>query len=373
MQSTKHIKIIILSLLFLASNTFLCNASVRVKDIVSVEGVRDNLLVGYGLVVGLNGTGDNLNNSVFTQKGLVDFLERLGVNTRGANLKTKNIAAVMLTASLPPFSRQGNRIDISVSTLGDCKSLQGGTLLATPILGADGEVYAVGQGQVSLGGFSASGKSGTSINKGVTTNGFIANGAIIEKEIDFDLRSMSTIKLSLRNPDISTALEIAAAINTHAGGKLSKALDPGTVEIHVPPHEKDNIVGLLAEIEQLVIEPDLAAKIIIDEASGTIVMGDNVRISPVAVAQGNLTVTIDETPAISQPGPLSAGNTVVAAATTITVSEEPGKKMQIIEKNSTLKDLVNGLNALGVGPRDMINILQNIKAAGALQAEIETR
>jgi flagellar P-ring protein precursor FlgI len=366
----KHIIYIILYILLVPQAS---QAAVRIKDIVEVEGVRDNHLIGYGLVVGLNGTGDNLNNSVFTQKGLTDFLERLGVNTRGANLKTKNVAAVTITASLPPFAHQGTRIDVSVSTLGDAKSLQGGTLLATPLLGADGEVYAVAQGQVSLGGFTAAGKSGTSINKGVSTNGFIPNGAIIEKEIDFDFSSMNKLKLSLRNPDISTALNIAQTIDLHIGGGIAKATDPGTVELTIPARNKDNIVAMLGEIEKLTVEPDQNAKIVIDESSGTIVMGENVTISPVAVAQGNLTVTVSETPQVSQPGALSGGATAVTPQTKITADEDKGKKMEIIENGSTLKDLVNGLNALGVGPRDLINILQTIKSAGALQADIETK
>jgi flagellar P-ring protein precursor FlgI len=360
--------VLILGLFFIIE----AHAAIRIKDIVTVEGIRDNLLVGYGLVVGLNGTGDNLSNSSFTQKGLVDFLEKLGVNTRGANLKTKNLAAVTLTATLPPFSRQGNKIDVAVSTLGDAKSLQGGTLLATALLGADGEVYGVAQGQVSLGGFSASGKTGTSINKGVTTNGFIPNGAIVEKEINFDFSSMSTIKLSLRNPDMTTAFNISSAINHHLGGKLSKALDSGTVELLLSNHQQENIVTLLSELEQLTIDPDSSAKIIIDEASGTIVMGDNVRISPVAISQGNLTITITEQANISQPHSLSQGKTKETQVSDVSVSDS-GKKMKVLDGKSNLHDLVEGLNSLGVGPRDLINILQNIKAVGALQADIENR
>ena len=325
----------------------------RIKDVVSFEGVRENHLIGYGLVVGLNGTGDNLNNSVFTEKGLTDFLERLGINTRGANLKTKNIAAVTVTATLPPFSRQGSKIDISASTLGDAKSLQGGTLLPAPLVGADGEVYAVAQGSISIGGFAAATKASITLSKAVATNGFIQNGGIIEKEIDFDFRSMRSLKLSLHNPDITTALDIANKINREIDN-IAKAIDPGTVELLIPENRRDNIIKLLAEIEQLVILPDQIAKIIIDEASGTIVMGDNVKISPVAVSQGNLSVSVKNN---------SKG---------IPVSTDPGKEIHMLH-GADLKELVNGLNALGVGPRDLITILQNIKVAGALQAEIETR
>jgi flagellar P-ring protein precursor FlgI len=348
------------------------HATSRIKDIVSVEGVRENQLVGYGLVVGLNGTGDNLNNAPFTQKGLIDFLERLGVNTRGSNLKTKNIAAVTVTAALPAFARSGSNIDVTVSTLGDAKSLQGGTLLATPLLGADGEVYAVGQGSVTIGGFQAVGK-GTTVNKGVSTNGFIANGAIVEKEIDFDLNAMNSIKLALRNPDMSTSVQIAETINNKMHSDMARATDPGTVSITVPAGQKNNVVGLLSTIEKIDVETDQTAKVVIDEASGTIVIGENVRIDTVAIAQGNLTITIKEDPQVSQPGPLSGGSTVAVPNTTIKVDEQKGNRMVTMERGTTLKELVAGLNALGVGPRDMITILQTIKSAGALQAELQIK
>jgi flagellar P-ring protein FlgI len=350
-------------------------AASRIKDIVDVEGVRDNLLLGYGLVVGLNGTGDNLNNSAFTQKGLTDFLERLGVNTRGANLKTKNVAAVMVTGVLPPFARQGTRVDVNVSTLGDAKSLQDGTLLATPLLGADGQVYAVSQGQIVTGGFTATAKSGSSVSKNVTTNATIVNGAIIEKEISFNFNAMDSIKLALKNPDVTTAMDITNTINSEVGRKIANALDPGTVLVTIPIERRDAVVEFLADIEQLTIAPDTIAKIILDESSGTIVMGDNVRISPVAIAQGNLTITIRETPFVSQPNPFAPDNaeTIVAPNSDITVDEGEGNKMAMLGGTSTLGELVDGLNALGVGPRDLITIMHNIKAAGALQATIETR
>ncbi len=357
-----------------ASNAHAADA--RVKDIVNIEGVRDNLLVGYGLVVGLNGTGDNLKNSVFTQKGLEDLLSRMGVNTRGSNLKTKNVAAVTITAKLPPFSRQGSRIDVSVSTLGDAKSLQGGTLLATPLLGADGEVYAVAQGPLSIGGFQAtSPNSTTSISKGVSTGGFVPNGAIVEKEIDFDLNSLNSLSLALKNPDISTAKNIADAINGNLSGNYAKASDPGTVELSVPNALQGNVLELLASIEQIEVPTDQPARIVVDEASGTIVMGENVKIDTVAVAQGNLIVKVGQTPLVSQPNPFApeGAQTVVTAQENISVNENEDKKLAVLEEGATLKDLVNGLNALGVGPRDMITILETIKAAGALQAEIEVR
>lgn len=351
------------------------HASSRIKDIVNFEGVRENMLIGYGLVVGLNGTGDKLKNNAFTEQSLVAFLERQGVNTRGTELKTKNVAAVTVTAVLPPFSRQGSRIDVSVSALGDAKSLQGGTLLATPLYGADGDVYAVGQGAVAIGGFTASGDSGSSITKGVPTSGAIANGGLIEREIQFDLNAAQSMRLALRNPDFSTATRIADAINKRLGPNSARVGDPGTVSLTVPPSYAQNVATLMADIEQLPIEPDQVAKVVIDESTGTIVMGENVRIDTVAVAQGNLVVKIEETPQVSQPGPFApeGAQTVVVPRTQVSVDENNKSKMAVLKSGATLKDLVNGLNALGVGPRDLITILQTIKTAGAMQAEIVTK
>lgn len=350
-------------------------AASRLKDIVRYEGVRENLLVGYGLVVGLNGTGDKLNNNAFTEQSLVSFLERLGVNTRDSKLKTKNVAAVTVTASLPAFARQGSRLDVSVSALGDAKSLQGGTLLATPLYGADGEVYAVAQGSIAIGGYEASGDSGSSITKGVPTNGQIANGGIIEREIGFALNALRKVNLSLRNPDISTSYQIAQAVNTWLGEPVAEALDSGTVQVDVPASYQGNVTGLLAEIEQLDIQPDQVAKIVIDEASGTIVMGENVRIDNVAVAQGNLVVRINETPQVSQPGAFApdGAQTAVVPRTELAVDEGSENRLAELNTGASLKELVQGLNALGIGPRDLITILQTVKAAGALQAEIEAR
>lgn len=348
----------------------------RIKDVVSVEGIRDNMLIGYGLVVGLNGTGDKLKNNAFTEQSLVGFLERQGVNTRGTPLKSKNVAAVTVTAKLPGFARAGSTIDVNISAMGDAKSLLGGTLLATPLQGPDGNVYAVAQGVVTVGGaFSAEGESGTSITKGVPTNGYLPGGAIVEREIDFNMNQMQAVRLALRNPDISTAQSIATAINGQLGPGTSRVEDPGTVEMLVPASYVGDVTTLLAEVEQLPIATDQAAKIVIDEASGTIVMGENVRIDTVAVAQGNLVVKVEETPQVSQPNPFApeGAATVVVPRTNVEVDEESGNKMAVLESGATLKDLVNGLNALGVGPRDLITILQTIKAAGALQADIETR
>ena len=346
-------------------------AASRIKDIASFEGVRDNQLVGYGLVVGLNGTGDDLDDSVFTRESLIGMLDRLGVSARDEDLDTENVAAVMVTAALPPFARQGTTIDVSISALGTAESLLGGTLLVTPMLGADGEVYAVAQGPIAIGGFSAQGQ-GQSVTKGVPTSGRIANGAIIERELGFQMAAMQTVKISLRNPDLTTARRIADAINRFLNQPAAQPLDPGTVRLLVPETYRNNAVALLTDIEQLPVDPDQIARVVIDEQSGIIVMGENVRISTVAIAQGNLTIRITETPQVSQPAPFSnTGETTTVPRTSIDVDEESGNRLAVLPAGISLQELVNSLNALGVGPRDMISILQSIKAAGALQADIE--
>jgi flagellar P-ring protein precursor FlgI len=348
-------------------------ATSRIKDIADFEGVRDNQLVGYGLVVGLNGTGDDLKKSVFTRESLIGMLERLGVNARDTKLDTKNVAAVMVTAALPPFGRQGTRIDIQIAALGDANSLQGGTLLVTPLLGADSEVYAVAQGPVAIGGYTASGDAST-VTKGVPTSGRIANGAIIEREVGFAMNSMQNVKITLRNPDLTTAQRIADAINGYLSLDAARPLDPTTVQVTIPPTFSGDTVALLTKIEQLPVEPDEVAKVVIDENNGVIVMGANVRISTVAIAQGNLTIRVTETPQVSQPTAFSnTGTTTTVPRTNIQVDEQNGKKLALVPAGVTLQELVNGLNALGIGPRDMISILQSIKAAGALQADIEVR
>ncbi|QDG76809.1 flagellar basal body P-ring protein FlgI [Labrenzia sp. PHM005] len=350
--------------------TIAADASSRIKDIADFEGIRENQLIGYGLVVGLNGTGDSLNNTPFTQQSLQAMLERLGVNTRNSALNTNTVAAVMVTANLPPFSTQGTRIDVNVSALGDSSSLQGGTLLVTPLVGADGEVYAIAQGSVAIGGFTAQGDA-ASITQGVPTAGRIANGGLVERELEFKLASLTNVRLALRNPDLTTARRVALSINELIGMPTAEPVDPATVQLELPRQYDGNIVDLLTDIEQLIIEPDLAAKVVINEASGIIVMGQDVKVSMVAVAQGNLTVTIAETPEVVQPLPFANGQTAVVPRTELNVNTDPDAKLAIVPGTVTLKQLVDGLNALGIGPRDMISILQAIKAAGALQAEIE--
>src|SRR5487761_2343889 len=348
------------ALVALALSAVPAGATSRIKDLANIEGVRQNQLIGYGLVVGLNGTGDTLNNIPFTKQSLTAMLERLGVNIRGQTLRTGNVAAVMVTANLPPFGTQGTRIDITVSSLGDAKSLQGGMLLATPLLGADGNVYAVGQGSVAIGGFQAEGEAAK-----------IVRGVLIEREIEFNLNRQSQLRMALRNPDFTTAKRVAAAINDFIGVPTAEPLDPATVGITIPQQYRGNVISLLTEIEQLQVEPDQAAKIVIDERSGIIVMGRDVRVSMVAVAQGNLTVTITESPQVSQPAPFSRGGTTRVVPRTAIGVQEDGKKLALVKDGVSLQQLVDGLNSLGIGPRDLIAILQAIKAAGAIQADIE--
>jgi len=356
-----NIKIIIAIILTWIIQVNIASAESRIKDIVYFEGIRDNMLVGYGLVVGLNGTGDNLKNSAFTEKGLTDFLEKLGINARGGNLKTKNVAAVTVTATLPPFSRAGSKISVDISTIGDAKSLKGGMLLATPLVGADGEVYAVAQGQISIGS-----KPSEEANKPDTsspTAGFVTGGAIIEREVKFNFGDMKTINLALKDPDISTARAIELSINNSMRSRIAKAKDPGTVEISIPEKYDANILTLLSDIENITVFPNSVAKIIIDEATGTIVIGQNVSIGKVAIAQGNLMVKIKEEDEflykITAPGGAAKPK-----------QSDRGTEMTIFEQTTKLSDLVDGLNALGVKPKDLIAILKTIKQAGALHAEI---
>lgn len=362
---------------------------IRLKDIVNIEGVRGNQLVGYGIVVGLNGTGDTLGSSAFTRESLISMLERLGVNIRDAasTISGKNVAAVMVTASLPPFARHGTSIDVNVSTLGDAKDLRGGILLVTPLYGADGEVYAVAQGGVSnnalniQGAPTAAGPGAaagqTSITKGVPTSGRISNGAIIEKEIGFEFNSLKTIHLTLRNPDFTTSKRVAEVINAHLKKTVAVAKDPGTIRLDVSYAESgpdnNNNMDLITQIEQLRVHPDFPAKIIINDQDGIIVLGENVRISTVAITSGNITIRVNETPQVSQPNPLTlVQNPTVTNRSEIKITEQKGKFAQM-ESGASLQEVVNVLNALGASPRDMIAILQNIKAAGALQADIEVR
>lgn len=345
-------------------------AGTRVKDIVDIEGVRENQLLGYGLVFGVNGTGDSLRNCAMTRQSLEAMMERLGINTRNSNLNTANTAAVVVTANLPPFATNGSRIDVTISAACDSESLEGGQLIATPLMGADGKVYAVAQGAVAVGGFSAGGQSGSSLTRNVPTSGRIPNGALIERELTFDLASQSELRLALRNPDFTTATRIAGAINAFVGSEAAFAADPATVRLSRPKSFRD-MASLISQVELLQIEPDQPARVVINETTGVIVMGDNVRVSQVAIAQGNLTIQVRESPAVSQPNALGQGDTVVVPQSDIAVGEETAHLAMVGGDGVPLRELVNGLNALGVSPRDLISILQALKASGALQAEIE--
>ena len=342
-------------------------AAPRIKDIVDIENVRSNQLIGYGLVVGLAGTGDKIRNAPFTEESMQAMLERMGVNIRESQMKTQNVAAVSVTASMPPFARSGSQIDVQVSALGDATSLQGGTLLITALKGMDGQIYAVAQGQVAVSGFKAQG-AGANISRGVSTSARIAGGAIIEREVPFALKSADSLKLALRNPDFTTARHIARTINMAVPGS-AEMLDPSTVRLTAPG---GSLIDLIAQIENLPVEVDTPARVIVNEASGTVVMTADVRVSPVAIAQGGLTISVAENPIASQPGPLSNGQTQVLPRTQVEVDDGGGASLAMVE-GASLKSLVGGLNALGVSPRDLITILQALRSAGALQADIEVQ
>jgi flagellar P-ring protein precursor FlgI len=340
-------------------------ANSRIKDIADFENIRTNQLVGYGLVVGLAGTGDKIRNAPFTEESMQGMLERMGINIRGADMKVQNVAAVVVTATMPAFARAGSRVDVLVSAIGDASSLQGGMLIVSSLRGLDGEVYAVAQGPIAVSGFKAQG-AGASITRGVATHGHIAEGGIIEREVAFKLNSMNVLNLALRNPDFTTARHIAEAIN-RAIPNCAEMLDPGTVQIKA---NGEAMAQVLSRIENLQVQVDQLARVVIDESSGTVVMGQDIRISPVAIAQGALTITVSENSIVSQPNPLAAGETVVLPATQITVDDGQGKKLAVLDQGDSLRSLVKGLNAVGVSPRDLISILASIKAAGALQAEV---
>lgn len=349
---------------------------VKIKDLADIEGVRDNALVGYGLVVGLAGTGDSANAIPFTRQSLANMLERLGVNAKDmlTQIKTKNVAAVMVTAKLPSLARQGSRVDVSVSSLGDAKSLEGGMLLATPLMGPDGQTYAVAQGAMVVGGFQATGRNGTSISKNHTTVARIAEGAIVERETGFELRELGNqLKFVLRQPDFTTAMKVKDAINGAFKESLASAQDNGQVTVDVPVRYQAELAAIIDRIENLRVAPETAARVVIDEKTGTIVMGENVRIAPVAISHANLTIKVVEETQVSQPYSFNvAGETVVVDNTKqIKVDDDADHgKFTVLNAGANLSDLVSGLNALGVKPRDVISILQNIKAAGALQAEL---
>lgn len=341
---------------------------VRIKDIAEIKGVRGNQLVGYGLVVGLDGTGDG-KKSEFTIQSMARMLEKMGMAVDPDDIDVKNVAAVMITSELPPFARAGSRIDVLVSSIGDAENLQGGTLLFTPLKAADGKVYAVAQGPVSTGGFSAKG-AGDSIQKNFPTVGRVVGGALVEKEVYSNFAQKRTISLALNNPDFTTASRIAQAINSALNSYLAQTPDAGTIEVKVPENYYGNIVGFVSMMERLNVTPDAVAKVVLNERTGTVVMGENVRISTIAIAHGNLSIQIKESSDVSQPLPFSQGETVVTPETDISVKEDK-TKLFLVDSGVNIGEVVRALNALGVSPRDLIAIFQALRAAGALQAKLE--
>ena len=343
--------------------------AVRIKDISTLDGVRENQLVGYGLVVGLQNTGDTLRNAAFTQQALQSMLDRMGVNVRGTDLRTRNVAAVLVTAELPPFIRPGSRVDVTVSSLGDATSLLGGTLVLTSLAGIDGQTYAIAQGQVAVSGFSAAGQA-ESVTQNVPTAGRIANGALIERPVPGQLTDITTLSLELKNPDFNTATRVADAINAFAleryGMRVAAERDQRSVALAKPA--KVATARFMAEIGELLVQPDVPARVVVDSRSGTVVIGQDVQISTVGVTYGNLTVRITETPQVSQPAPFSQGRTVVVPRTTVDADQQGGPIA--IVRGANLRTLVAGLNQIGLKPTGIIAILQAIKSAGALQADL---
>lgn len=381
----KNVLFIVLLISFIVPSA---GHSARIKDISSIKGIRQNQLLGYGLMIGLNGTGDK-GGTQFTIQGLVNMLEHMGVHVDPDEVKVKNVAAVIVSAKLPPFARVGKKIDVTLSSIGDAKSLQGGTLLLTPLKGVDGKVYALAQGAVSIGGYSAGGDAGGGVTKNHPTVGRISGGASIEKEIPLSIMSKNEMTIILNDPDFNTADRAAKAINLRIGENVAKSIDSGTLTFRIPERFQNKVVNLIAQIGEIQVEPDSIAKVIVNEKTGTVVVGENVRIQKVAVAHGNLSINIKENKNVSQPLPFApsgggaapqqmkngtvvapGGSTVVTSESQVAVAEE-NSRLLLIPKGRTIGELVNALNAIGVTPRDLITILQAIKAAGALQGELE--
>jgi flagellar P-ring protein precursor FlgI len=360
----------------------------RIKDIASIKGIRPNQLFGYGLIVGLNGSGDKAGTG-FTIQGLVNMLKRMGVHVSAADVKVSNVAAVMVSATLPPFARIGKKIDITLSSIGDAKSLSGGTLLLTPLQGVDGKTYALAQGAVSIGGYTAGGDAGGGVTKNHPTVGRISGGATIEREIPLSIMNKQELIIMIDNPDFNTVTRVADAINTRMEESLATPIDSGTLKLKIPARLQGKVVNLIARVGDLRVTPDNIAKIIVNEKTGTVVIGQNVSIQEVAVAHGNLSIQIKETKEVSQPLPFSpaglgagpkevgggiiaapGGSTIVTPDSDVRVAEEKNQLI-LIPPGNTIGELVKGLNAIGVTPRDLITILQVLKAAGALHGELE--
>lgn len=342
----------------------------RLKDISNFRGVRSNQLIGYGLVVGLDSTGDSQGSEVM-RRSLAEALAKLGIGADPEKFQIKNVAAVMVTSTLPPFAKIGSTIDVLVSSIGDAKSLQGGTLLMTPMRGANQEVYAVAQGPISIGGFEAEGAGGSSTKKNHPTVAKLSSGAIVEREVDFGLDGKSLLQLALNEPDFTTAVRVADKIDGFLEGNFASAVDSGSVEVHVPPRYGQRVVQLIAQLEALEIQPDVAARVVLNERTGTVVMGENVRVSTIAVSHGNLSIEIDQKYNVSQPNAFSEGKTVVTPEEEFFVSEDKDRKLVLVPEGVNIGEVIRALNAIGVTPRDLISVLQAIKAAGALQGDLE--
>ncbi|NLA74658.1 MAG: flagellar basal body P-ring protein FlgI [Deltaproteobacteria bacterium] len=362
-------KIIIFTALMIAGYAT-CASGARIKDISSIKGVRSNQLVGYGLVIGLNGTGDS-NSTQFTTQTLANMMERLGIHTPPGKIKVDNVAGVIVTANLPPFSKKGSTLDVLVSSIGNAKSLQGGTLVMTPLKGADNSIYAIAQGALLVGGFASSGAAGGGAQKNHPTVARIPGGALIEKEIAFDFNALPSLTLALDCPDFTTALRVSNAINSALGVVNATPVDAGTVKISIPETYTGNHVTLVSSLEQIEIQPDIGARIVLSERTGTVIMGEKAMVSPIAIAHGNLSVEIKERMDVSQPLPFSDGETVVTPDTEVSITEETNKLLLVRPEKADIGSVVKALNAIGVSPRDLITIFQAIKASGALQAELE--
>lgn len=356
----------LLTLLFLLALPQQAGA-VRIKDIATFGGVRDNQLVGYGLIVGLSGTGDG-KSSTFTVSSMANMLDKLGVSVDRDQLKPKNVAAVMVTAKMPVSAQPGSQLDATVSSIGDASSLLGGVLLMTPLKGIDGKVYGLAQGPLAIGGFSASGAA-ASAQKNITTVGRIPNGVSVERGVPFKFNTQDTLSLHMNTPDFSTTQQVVDRLNESIGGDFASASDISTINLRIPPEYQNNLVPLMASIENIQITPDNKAKVVVDEKTGTVVVGQDVRISQVAIAHGSLQIVVQESAQVSQPGAFSPGQTVVTPQTDIAAKEE-NRRLVLVE-GATLQELTDGLNAIGATPRDLISILRALKAAGALHAELE--
>ncbi len=362
--------IALLPLLLLVTTSMTATAA-RIKDVADIQGVRKNQLIGYGLVIGLNGTGDDVKKSLFTKQSILNMIDRLGISIESkdaSKLKTKNIAGVMVTASLPPFVRPGSTLDVTVSSIGDASSLAGGSLLMTPLKGPDGQVYAVAQGPLTVGAISFGGRA-AKVQKNHPTVGRIAGGAVVERSVGYQLPPDGDLLFQLRDADFTTAARMAAAINKKYGEETAQPLDSGSVRVRMPADYNGRVVNFVADLENLQIRTDTPAKIVVNERTGTIVMGKDVRISTVAVSHGNLNLIIRESAAVSQPNPLAAGTTVAVPQTSVEAEEEEGN-LVVMEMGVSIDEIAKALNAIGATPRDLIAIFQAIKTAGALHGEL---